>query len=88
MSRYASSEIEASGASVDKKLARADAARKKAALACAKALAKASDELHAFVRACNAVGDASAYRGPDDGRTLLASRCDEYANYLESVYDK
>ncbi len=88
MSQCALSGFSASNAQGDKSHARAVAARHKAALACAKALAKACDELHAYVRACNAVGDASSYRGLDDSRTLLASRCTEYANYLASVYDK
>lgn len=68
--------------------ARAEAARKKAALICAKKLQAAADALSDFGMACLECNDASSPRRADDGRTLLAASMREYAGYLESVYDK
>lgn len=69
-----------------KALARAEANRKKTALACVKKLEAAAEALYHFSWACNEVGDASAIRGADDSRTLLQASIREYANYLDSVY--
>lgn len=68
--------------------ARAEAARKKAALDCAKRLHAAADALATFAMACHDCNDASAPRAADDGRRLLAEQCREYAGWLESVYAK
>jgi len=66
--------------------ARAEAARRKAGLACAKKLDAAAEALHEFVMACLECNDASSPRGEDDGRTLLQRSIREYAGYLESVF--
>ncbi|MDN4571923.1 hypothetical protein DBB29_25010 [Pandoraea cepalis] len=68
--------------------ARAEAARKKAAVECARKLEVARDALNAYLLACTACNDASRSRGPDDGRTILMGSMSEYAAYLRSVYDK
>lgn len=68
--------------------ARAEAARRKAALDCARKLDAAADALSAYSMACLEVGDASAPRRADDGRTLLAENCREFAGWLDSVYEK
>lgn len=69
-----------------KRQARAVAARKKAALDCAKKLEAAADALAAFGLACVDFEDGSRVRGADDGRLILAERCREYSGWLESVY--
>lgn len=66
--------------------ARAVAARRKAAVDCAKRLNAAIDALHAFSMACLEVGDGSEVRRADDGRLLLAGGMREYATWLEQVY--
>lgn len=68
--------------------AKAEAARKKAALVCEAKLRAASEALNAYLFACNECRDASACRGADDGRLILVRNINEYANYLSSVYDK
>lgn len=68
--------------------AKAEANRKKKALACAKALEAATSSLSAFLIACNECNDASGSRGLDDGRLLLMRSMKEYEGYLTSVYDK
>lgn len=66
--------------------ARAEAARRKAALKCAKELFSAVDALHAYSMACIDVGDSSVIRGADDSRVLLARSMREFATWLEQVY--
>lgn len=68
--------------------ARAETARKKAALACAKKLEAAADALHELVMACIDCNDGSRCRGDDDGRVVLQRNIREYAGWLESVYGK
>lgn len=68
--------------------AKAEANRKKKALACAKALEAAGSSLSAFLIACNECNDASRSRGADDGRRLLMENINEYRSYLISVFDK
>jgi hypothetical protein len=68
--------------------AKAEAARKKAALACARKLKAASEGLSEFLRTCNECNDASSSRGADDGRLILMRSINEYEGYLSSVYDK
>ena len=68
--------------------AKAEANRKRKALACAKALEAASSSLSAYLIACNECNDASGSRGDDDGRLLLMRNINEYRGYLTSVYDK
>ena len=68
--------------------AKAEANRKKKALACAKALDAASSSLSAYLIACNECNDASGSRGDDDSRLLLMRNMNEYKGYLTSVYDK
>lgn len=67
---------------------KAEAKREKTGLACAKALAKASESLRHFLMACNECNDASGSRGSDDGRLLLMQNINEYERYLLSVYDR
>jgi len=75
--------------SQDKKaIARALATRKKAASTCAKKLQDAVDALNALMRACNECDDGSGVRSADDGRVLLVEQMMEYANWLDSVYNK
>lgn len=71
-----------------KRQARAEAARKKAALKCAKKLKEAADALGEFGMSCLECNDASRVRGADDGRLILANNCREYAGWLESKYEK
>ena len=68
--------------------ARAEAARKKAALACAKKLEAAADSLHELVMACMECNDGSGSRGEDDGRAVLQRNLREFSGWLESVYGK
>lgn len=68
--------------------ARAEAARKKAALACAKKLQAAADALAEFSMACLDCNDASSPRRADDGRALLAANCREFSAWLDGVYGK
>lgn len=71
-----------------KRQARAEAARKKAALVCAKRLRAAGDSLSEFMSACLDCQDSSAPRGVDDSRRILMESLCEYASWLEGVYDK
>lgn len=73
-----------------KRQARAEAARKKAALKCAKKLEEAADALREFLAACNDCNDESGNHKTDiaDGRIRLIRDCMEYSGYLESVYSK
>ena len=66
--------------------ARAEAARRKAALACAAKLEAAADALAAFSMACVACEDGSAPRGADDSRTLLAASMREYSAWLSIAF--
>lgn len=68
--------------------ARAVAARRKAALACAAKLEAAADALTAYLAACRECDDGSddRQRGLADGRHKLISDCMEYSGWLESVY--
>jgi hypothetical protein len=68
--------------------AKAEAARKKAAINCANKLDAASKALSEFLAACNECGDASSGRGLDDGRLILIGNINEYACYLHSVFNK
>lgn len=70
--------------------ARAEAARKKAALACAKKLEAAADALNEFRHACNECRDGSGdeARGVADGCNILMRDMMEYAGWLESRYGK
>lgn len=75
----------------DKKAqARAEAARKKAALALAKKLEATADALNVFRQACNECRDGSGdeARGAADGRNILMRDMMEYAGWLESRYGK
>lgn len=67
---------------------KAEAARKKAAINCARKLEAASHALHEFLMACNECDDASRSRGLDDGRLILMGNITEYACYLNSTYAK
>lgn len=71
-----------------KRQARAEAARKKTAIACATALDKACGALSAYMMACLDCNDASSPRRDDDGRRLLMQSMREYANWLEGAYEK
>lgn len=68
--------------------AKAEAARKRAALACCKKLEAAADALSELMAACNDCHDGSSVRREDDGRILLMRNILEYAGWLESVYSK
>lgn len=71
-----------------KSQARAEAARKKAGLACAKKLEAAADALSEFISACNECRDASSEIGGGvvDGRTRLIRDNMEYSCWLASKY--
>lgn len=71
-----------------KQIVRAEAARKKTGLACAKALDKACEALSHHMMACMECKDASSPLRDDDGRTLLMQSMREFANWLEGVYEK
>ena len=71
-----------------KSQARAEAARKKAALACAKKLEAAAEALSDLMRACRDCADASVVRGADDGRMILQRNILEYAVYLNERFDR
>ena len=71
-----------------KSQAKAEAARKKAALACARKLEAAADSLNEFTAACRECADASAPRSADDGRFLLMRNMMEFASYLDGVHSK
>lgn len=72
------------------KQARAEAARKKAALACAKKLEAAAEALTHFMHACNECRDGSGdeMRGVSDGRYRMIHDLMEYASWLEGKYEK
>ena len=67
--------------------ARAEAARRRTGLACAKALRNASEALSTYVMACLECDDGSTARRADDGRHLLMNDILEYAAWLEGVYE-
>lgn len=71
-----------------KEQARAEANRKKAAIACSKKLEAAADSLNELMRACNECHDASSVQRGDDGRQLLMTRLMEFSSWLDSVYNK
>lgn len=70
--------------------ARAIAARKRTAIACARKLEAAATALLSFMHACNACDDASATlerQGKGiDGRSKLMRDMSEFASHLDSVY--
>lgn len=71
-----------------KEQAKAEANRKKAAIACAKKLEAAADSLNELMRACNECHDASSVQRVDDGRQLLVERLMEFSSWLDSAYNK
>lgn len=73
-----------------KSQARAEAARKKAGLACAAKLEAAAEALSAYLSACRECNDKSGdeLRGISDGRHRLISDCMEYSGFLRSRYEK
>lgn len=68
--------------------AKAEANRKKAAIACAKKLEAAADSLNDLMRACNECNDGSSVTRADDGRQLLIERLMEYSYWLDFTYSK
>lgn len=68
--------------------ARAEAARRKAALACAAKLEAAAEAVSAYLMACHECNDGSDDRRMSiaDGRHKLIADCMEYSTWLESVY--
>jgi len=73
-----------------KKEARATAAKRKAGQACAAKLRGAVGALNVYLSACRECADGSGdeKRGIADGRTILMRELNEYAAYLESLYNK
>ena len=71
-----------------KSQARAEAARRKAALNCAAKLEAAAESVSAYLAACRECNDGSddTQRGLADGRHKLIADCMEYSGWLESVY--
>lgn len=69
---------------------RAEAARKKAAIACAKKLEAAAEAVIAYLSACRECDDGSDDRiqGISDGRHQLIGSMMEYSCWLLGVYDK
>lgn len=69
---------------------RREAARKREAAACAKALRKAAETLSAYLNACRECRDGSGdeRQGAGDGRHRLIADCSEYAGFLEQRYDR
>ncbi|WP_341674992.1 hypothetical protein [Niveibacterium sp. SC-1] len=66
--------------------ARAEAARTKTGLECAKKLEAAADALNAYAAACNECRDQSAVRRADDSRVLLVRSLMEYSTWLDGKY--
>jgi hypothetical protein len=66
--------------------ARAEAARRKAAIKAAEKLQAAADAVAEFSMACFECNDASRPMGADDGRNMLSANMREFAGWLESVY--
>lgn len=73
-----------------KQQARAEAARKKAGLACAKKLEAAADALLDYLRACNECHDGSGNEkmAAGDGRLRMMHDLLEYAGWLDGVHGK
>lgn len=73
-----------------KEQARAEAARRKAALQLIKRLDAASEALREFLSACTACQDGSSgeIRGEADSRRILMRDINEYSNWLSGVYEK
>jgi hypothetical protein len=75
-----------------KTTAQLHAARRKAALDCAKKLEAATTALNKFTRSCNDCNDESASitrQGKGiDGRETLASQMSEYSVYLAGRYER
>lgn len=71
-----------------KRQARAEATRKKAAIACSKKLEAAATALNDYLIACLECNDESRERGTDDSRRLLQASIMEYSSYLDAVYNK
>lgn len=69
-------------------LDRRHAARKKAAIECARRLQAAADALDAFSLACLNCEDESSPRRADDGRALLSRSMREFSGHLDSVFNK
>jgi hypothetical protein len=76
------------GARYSTSQAKAEAARKRAALVCSKKLQAAAETLRDLMTACNECQDGSSVRREDDGRILLMRNIMEYAGWLDSVYSK
>lgn len=70
--------------------AKAEATRKKAALACAKKLEAAANALSEFLMACVDCNDGSGdeLMGASDGRKRMIADLNEYSGWLESKYGK
>jgi len=71
-----------------KRQARAEVARRKAALRAAEKLHATADAVAEFALACLECNDGSGPKRADDGRTILSAGMREYAGWLESVYGK
>lgn len=69
-----------------KSQAKAEAARKRAAVQCAKKLREAAEALSIYSMACFECRDGSGVQRGDDGRSLLMGDLQEFAGWLESVY--
>ena len=71
-----------------KRQARAEAARRKAALRAAEKLHAAADAVGEFAMACLECSDGSGPKAADDGRSELQANMRELGGWLESVYGK
>ncbi len=68
--------------------ARAEAARRKAALKAAEKLFAAADAVGEYAMACLECNDGSGHKAADDGRHVLQANVRELGGWLESVYGK
>jgi hypothetical protein len=68
--------------------ARAEAARRKAALKAAEKLHASADAVAEFALACLECNDGSGPKRADDGRNILQAHMREFGGWLESVYGK
>lgn len=71
-----------------KSQARAEAARRKAALKAAEKLFAAADSVGEYTMACLECNDGSGPKAADDGRNVLQANMRELGGWLESVYGK
>ena len=71
-----------------KRQARAEAARRKAALKAAEKLFAAADAVGEYAMACLECNDGSGPKAADDGRHVLQAHMRELGGWLESVYRK